>query len=541
MKRSFSLSELQNAINEDPSTSGNLAGDLGGHGAQTVRAAGMLSASGTLKKSVSMGQLDNLVDEDSETESEKLPSLAALGLSLPSQAHGYEELKRGRGVRGRLPTSSSSGSLTSLVSPSQGAMDGPANSPSHLELPASSKLAREAKPLQLAGGGKGNDEDTRGAASALLDLFGQKETAKAGFGDLHASRTPGHGSPLHKANAAAAHSPAAKPQMMGSPVSSTGVSSHSMVSPPMPDSLPAMVLPPLRDLIAASKPGSNPNHAPGPGTSSPGGGPAQGPAPTHVQIQSTSNEAPGSGAPAGEKNYFTFTARKEEDKSESMGALASPGTPSGDANDLDSPAGAASDADAKHNKYCHFCQHVKVKRVTSMLACENAECARRFCEHCLVTHLQNVHPPDGKSLNDTIDGKWLCPICRKVCCCAIQVCNRQHRHCKAYRYRQRRAEQAAKRTLASAEPRTVMERRPIEMQQAMPPHPMMAPGHMMRHPAAFGVGPMNQMHPQMQGVPGVPGVPADINASAALQFMLANGGYLPPQAHPQLMFARNGP
>jgi hypothetical protein len=113
-------------------------------------------------------------------------------------------------------------------------------------------------------------------------------------------------------------------------------------------------------------------------------------------------------------------------------------------------AGEEAEADGKHNKYCHFCQHVKVKRATSMLACENSECARRFCEHCLKTHLSDVVPPgdNNKGIVDLVDGKWLCPICRKVCCCAIQACNRNHRHCKAYRYRQRRAEQAAKRTMA---------------------------------------------------------------------------------------------
>ena len=44
----------------------------------------------------------------------------------------------------------------------------------------------------------------------------------------------------------------------------------------------------------------------------------------------------------------------------------------------ESPSGAAN-----HNKYCHFCQ----VRASSMLACCNAECSRRFCEHCLLTHL----------------------------------------------------------------------------------------------------------------------------------------------------------
>jgi hypothetical protein len=75
-----------------------------------------------------------------------------------------------------------------------------------------------------------------------------------------------------------------------------------------------------------------------------------------------------------------------------------------------------------------------------MRACTYPECARRFCEHCLTVHMSE----------ETLEGvdadtEWLCPICRKVCCCAVQSCNKTHRHCKAYRYRLRRAELAAKR------------------------------------------------------------------------------------------------
>jgi hypothetical protein len=46
-----------------------------------------------------------------------------------------------------------------------------------------------------------------------------------------------------------------------------------------------------------------------------------------------------------------------------------------------------SDDGSAHNKYCHFCQHIKVKRASSMIACENRGCNRRFCEHCLNTHV----------------------------------------------------------------------------------------------------------------------------------------------------------
>lgn len=37
----------------------------------------------------------------------------------------------------------------------------------------------------------------------------------------------------------------------------------------------------------------------------------------------------------------------------------------------------------------------------------------------------------------------MCPVCRKKCCCAVKDCRGEHRHCKAYRYRRRRAAMAA--------------------------------------------------------------------------------------------------
>ena len=96
---------------------------------------------------------------------------------------------------------------------------------------------------------------------------------------------------------------------------------------------------------------------------------------------------------------------------------------------------------ANHNKYCHFCQHVKV-RASSMLACSNSECSRRFCEHCLLTHLAEDVDPVSSDAWVVISGKklWQCPICRKRCCCSVSNCAATHRHCKAYRYRCRRAE-----------------------------------------------------------------------------------------------------
>jgi hypothetical protein len=117
------------------------------------------------------------------------------------------------------------------------------------------------------------------------------------------------------------------------------------------------------------------------------------------------------------------------------------------------------DDDSKHNKYCHFCQHVKVK-ASAMLACSNKGCARRFCEQCLVKqvgllvdflsggfsmyiYLQSIAflmsnfcsfllLQLGDNLDPTscafADGGWKCPICRKTCCCtAPQACTILHR------------------------------------------------------------------------------------------------------------------
>ena len=60
---------------------------------------------------------------------------------------------------------------------------------------------------------------------------------------------------------------------------------------------------------------------------------------------------------------------------------------------------------------------------------------------------------------------WHCPICTKTCCCTLRDCGKQHRHCKAYRYRRKRAAQAetyipdkppgANRSLQSASPTCV--------------------------------------------------------------------------------------
>jgi len=128
-----------------------------------------------------------------------------------------------------------------------------------------------------------------------------------------------------------------------------------------------------------------------------------------------------------------------------LNEVASPGDfRSGDSTDCGeegSDRARDDDDDSKHNKYCHFCQHVKVK-ASAMLACSNKGCARRFCEQCLVKQLGDNLDPSSCAF---AEGGWKCPICRKTCCCtAQQSCTKFHRHCKAYRYRRRRAEISAK-------------------------------------------------------------------------------------------------
>jgi len=49
-------------------------------------------------------------------------------------------------------------------------------------------------------------------------------------------------------------------------------------------------------------------------------------------------------------------------------------------------------------------------------------------------------------------GAWACPVCTKRCCCSLddgsdRHCQQSHRHCKAYRYRRRRAELAARKAV----------------------------------------------------------------------------------------------
>jgi len=78
-----------------------------------------------------------------------------------------------------------------------------------------------------------------------------------------------------------------------------------------------------------------------------------------------------------------------------------------------------------------------VKKASSMHACENRGCNRRFCDHCLTAHMK-----EEALDSSTSSTPWHCPICRKTCCCTMGDCGQTHRHCKAYRYRRKRAARA---------------------------------------------------------------------------------------------------
>jgi hypothetical protein len=112
------------------------------------------------------------------------------------------------------------------------------------------------------------------------------------------------------------------------------------------------------------------------------------------------------------------------------GWLLSPPSP------LSASLGAPSNGPAEnYNKYCHFCQHVKIKRPDSMYACQSDRCSRRFCEHCLNVHLKAM---GGAGSPRPGDKDWHCPVCTKTCCCSLPSCGRDHMHCKAHRYRRRK-------------------------------------------------------------------------------------------------------
>ena len=79
-----------------------------------------------------------------------------------------------------------------------------------------------------------------------------------------------------------------------------------------------------------------------------------------------------------------------------------------------------------------------------MMACESGDCTHRFCTYCLAVHLGiDTDSAAGKGV------PWHCPTCSAGCCCSQPECNKAHRHCKAFRYRCRRAAAASLRMSAA--------------------------------------------------------------------------------------------
>ena len=71
------------------------------------------------------------------------------------------------------------------------------------------------------------------------------------------------------------------------------------------------------------------------------------------------------------------------------------------------------------------------------MACEADDCTHRFCTYCLAVHLGI--DTDAAASASLKGGAWHCPTCSSGCCCSQPECNKAHRHCKAFRYRCRRA------------------------------------------------------------------------------------------------------
>ena len=213
----------------------------------------------------------------------------------------------------------------------------------------------------------------------------------------------------------------------------------------------------------------------------------------------------------------------EEQQSAAAGGCCVPASPSissastlrcgSESPDVEQAAAAAAggpvaEDGSAHNKYCHFCQHIKVKRASSMLACENRGCNRRFCEHCLQTHLGDTAAgaPAWRAANG--GAPWHCPICAKTCCCTQRDCGKTHRHCKAYRYRRKRALIAetdkAPGPAAQEDPRAAQ----LHAQQArLAPHSFAAP-------MAFGV--MGGHHVQYGSLAGQYGSLAGLGAAIGM-------------------------
>ena len=157
MKRAFSMTELQAAIaagsvrpQEEEIKSSTFKGEI--MLLRRSKSMGNLSLPPQSFPAATLPDLEDRLEGSSPTEATQmfLPSLSSLGLSIPgdhTMSHGYEELKRSRG---------SCGTNQSFCS-----------SP-----PGHQNISRQSN--------SGQDEETRGAAAALMDLFRQQPTTPVG-------------------------------------------------------------------------------------------------------------------------------------------------------------------------------------------------------------------------------------------------------------------------------------------------------------------------------------------------------------------------
>ena len=88
---------------------------------------------------------------------------------------------------------------------------------------------------------------------------------------------------------------------------------------------------------------------------------------------------------------------------------------------------------------CTSCVHPDLARLPpAVLVCVPSYFAVRTCPTAYDEPLSPIRNPSPQPKSPTRG-------ILQVCCCAVQSCTKNHRHCKAYRYRLRRAELAAKR------------------------------------------------------------------------------------------------
>jgi len=105
--------------------------------------------------------------------------------------------------------------------------------------------------------------------------------------------------------------------------------------------------------------------------------------------------------------------------------------------------------DRASNRCCHYCGHCPRRAV--LYLCSDERCRQAFCSQCMERHSSEPLPQGGEVIQ-TIDESreedgapvsvpticppgWLCTVCRGVCCCTVDKCTQNHRHCKRFRRR----------------------------------------------------------------------------------------------------------